>query len=452
MGQRDHTPIIDAGLPVVVIETFNGEEPTADFINAPEGCLGQSITNVTEVPASLYIILKADTLYRSGEYAPGTSGATIKLRGNSAPRTEKKPYKIKLEKKADLLLRQDNRDHRDRHWALLKEENVTINTPIGFKVNELVGLPWTPSFEFVNLILNGDYKGLYMLCETIRRNPDCRIDIDAQTGYIIENDAYWWNEELSFASASQGTRKRWTFKYPSPDDITPQQVESIQADVNLLEQSIHDGTYTDLLDTCTFAQWLLGHEILATADGAGSNIFMTKYDNSEASKFMLSTMWDFDTIMKNTGFWSNVHYLSDFYFSALLSNRNKAFAKAYVLHWNAVKHQLFNDLFAYLNSLIDTGLGAALQKSREMDLKRWRLRGPSIAENVTQAKAFFSKRREWMEQMMEQIDTIRVGVKNIRTTPASPSLRYYNHQGQPLPAPRRGIIINADLRQSICRP
>ena len=50
---------LDYGLPVVVVNTVNGEEPTAERIDAPEGCLGVSITNVTKVPGRVEYIIQA---------------------------------------------------------------------------------------------------------------------------------------------------------------------------------------------------------------------------------------------------------------------------------------------------------------------------------------------------------------------------------------------------------
>lgn len=449
-GQEDIAAILQAGLPIVSVQTENEVEPTADFINAPVGCLGQSITNVTTIPAVAFIINGADTIYQSGKDVQDFSGATIKLRGNSSPRTAKKPYKIKLQKKADLLFRHGSQDCRDKNWLLLKEEECTLNTPIGFKVNELVGLPWTPAYQFVNVIINGDFKGLYMLCESVRRNPACRINVDALMGIIIENDAYWWNEDVSFASQSQGTRKRWTFKYPDAKDVTSTQVEDIRQAVNQLEESIWNGTYTDYLDTCTFAQWFIGHEILATSDGAGSNIFLTKYDDANSSKFAMNTMWDFDTSMKNEGYWANIHYLSDFYFPQLIHSTNRAFAKAYVCHWLDAKEHVFDNLTVFLDGFVNTEMGRALEMSRKMDQKRWNYRGKTIAQNVTEAKAFFERRKQWLTDCVEKIDTV--------TTTSIATIYYQDEntpsvlidlQGRQVKPCSKGIFIDPKTRKRI---
>ena len=111
------------GLPVITIETVDGEEPTCERADPPEeeGAVGMGITNATKVPGRLCITLGGDTLYDSGPYVKGASGMRVKIRGNSSAWTPKKPYKVMLERKADLLLRGDEERYADRDWVLLKD-------------------------------------------------------------------------------------------------------------------------------------------------------------------------------------------------------------------------------------------------------------------------------------------------------------------------------------------
>ena len=94
-----------------------------------------------------------------------------------------------------------------------------LNYMIGLKVNDLMGLQWTPKYRFANVVFNGDFRGLYMLMESVERNADCRLNVDKQTGYIVELDAYWWKEKV-YAKASFEEPMNYTFKYPDEDDMT----------------------------------------------------------------------------------------------------------------------------------------------------------------------------------------------------------------------------------------
>ena len=243
-------------MPVVVINTIDNEEPTGEYVVAPEGCNGGSIRNATKVPGSLVIYKGDETLYDSGEYEEGVSGMKYNIRGNWSSWLPKKPFKIKLEKKADLLCR-GNKKYNDRNWVLLK--------------------------EVVNLTMNGLSQGLYLLIESVKRNKRCRIDV-SDTGYIIEFDPYWWNEDFFVPS---NYSDNYTFKHPDVEDFTEESTTYISNAVLEMEQSLKDGTYPSYIDVLSFASWLVAHDILGTQDGLGSNIFMMKYDNTAVRWYSL---------------------------------------------------------------------------------------------------------------------------------------------------------------------
>ena len=121
-------------LPTVMIETVNGEELTCELVQAPEGCLGQSIRNANKVGAKMVIVQDGQTLYDSGDYQESEKGVTIKIRGNSSAYKRKKGYKLKLQKKADLLGRNDAK-YEDKEWVLITDERTSLNTLIGLKVS-----------------------------------------------------------------------------------------------------------------------------------------------------------------------------------------------------------------------------------------------------------------------------------------------------------------------------
>ena len=214
-------------LPVLYINTVNSEEPTCDYVEHPEGSMGRSITNVTKVPARLVIKKQNKTQYDSGVYKKGESGLTIKIRGNtSAYFNPKKPYKLKLQKKADILFRENENAYKDKNWLLLP---LYIFPLAGLKINELLGMPYAPQGSPVNVFINGDYRGIYLLMESVQQNEQCRVCINKDNGYLVERDPYWWNENLYFTtSIYSGPSYCYTFKYPDADDVTTQQIQFCQ--------------------------------------------------------------------------------------------------------------------------------------------------------------------------------------------------------------------------------
>ena len=386
-------------LPTVMIETVNGEELTCELVQAPEGCLGQSIRNANKVGAKMVIVQDGQTLYDSGDYQESEKGMTIKIRGNSSAYKRKKGYKLKLQKKADLLGRNDAK-YEDKEWVLITDERTSLNTLIGLKVSELLGLPWTPAYKFVYLELNGDPRGLYLLMESVKRKAT-RLDISKE-GYIFELDPYWWNEDLYFETRMTETPEvKYTFKYPDPEDITPEQVSYLKGYMDEMEEALIDyNHYQEYIDVESFAAWVLAQDILGNFDGFGSNIFMTKYDNTPNSKIKMGNLWDFDAIMSTPGEWSESHRYP--LFVRLLTNgSDTSMATAYEKLWDAQKDSLFIKLYAYLDRLAASEEGKNLNQAFKVDTERWGRQATTVEESIEKAKAWFEERRLWLEEAIK---------------------------------------------------
>ena len=275
-NKYDKDSIKKIDIPVMEIYTENKEEPSCDYIFAPEGEDGISITNTTKIPGRIILSRLGIPYYDSGEYENNKGGMKIKIRGNtSAYWNPKKSFKIKLEKKADLLNR-NNKNYADKEWVLIDEGGDGMIAETAFKLSEEIGMLWTPQHCYINLFINDDYRGIYMLTESVKRNTSARLNV-TETGYIIEKDAYWWNEDKYLTT---NTNRKYTFKYPDSDDVTDSISNCIKLSVDNLEYSLISGNYEDYIDINSFAKWLLCHDILGDSDAAGSNIYITKYDNT----------------------------------------------------------------------------------------------------------------------------------------------------------------------------
>jgi|GEM_PF-1069688 len=382
------------GLPLLVIDTVNGEEPMHDIVYPPPNCVGVGIANATKVKAAMEMFIGTNLVYSSGPYnKKSATGLTVKIRGNtSAADSGKKPYKLKLNTPADLLLSDDGVDRAERNWVLLRV-GERLKVMVGLKINELVGLDWTPHSRFVNVVMNDDYRGLYYLCESVERNPDCRIDVD-EDGIVIENDAYWWNEEFYFKTQRCVTSVGYTFKYPDePSDVD---IAFASNEMERVERSIADGNYQDCIDVVTWARWLLGHDILGNFDSAGSNIFLSKYDSSDNSKVRMPTMWDFDAIFLKAGDWAQQHFDS-MYYPRLIGSTNRLFNATYCHEWKMVRDSICAEINKMFAEFVDSGEAAAVDASRLLEHKRWSGRLSSTASEIADIKAWFTNRVTWIE-------------------------------------------------------
>ena len=460
--------VLRLGLPVVQITTQGGVEPTADEAVKPdERCSGHSITNATKVPGRIVIWSKlGEMLYDSGTYIKGESGMTIKIRGNNSAMRPLKPYKVKLQKSEDLLIRDEPHIFRDKNWILIKEWRNTLNTPIGVKVSELLDYCWTPAYKLVNLLMNGEYRGVYILMEQVSRNERCRINVDEQTGYIIERDIYWWVAQRSFETKMyNGFWQRYTFKYPDEDDVTDSQMEYIQQAVEEMEEAVYDprGEYEKHLDVESHAKWLLGHDILGTEDGGGSNRFLSKYDDSPGALFRMETIWDFDTNFYHPDEWSSLHDSPHTYAHLLFKSENRSFSKAYVRSWQHISQSIEKRMNLFLDSLAAAD-SAAMNASRRLEATLYGGQYITLQQNIAEAKQWFARRRKWMDVHIAEIDTadIKLGIRPIHQSSAeslsnSQTLNrkagnrtYYDLFGRRLStAPAKGLYIEDGRKRMV---
>ena len=298
--------------PKIEINTLNGELPTFEKTSPPAGCWGGGITNANYVQSTVSLYDENNTLLYTS-ISSGYEGAKIKVRGNTSAYTPKQPFKIRLKKAFDLLgglvEREEGKDYKNRDWLLLKGGNMA-NIAVGSEISELVGNEWTPQYCYVMVFVNGEYRGLYVLVESVD-TAEARCNV-SDSGYIVEMDAYWWNEPLYFTTPLCESRPaKLTFKYPDSDDIT-----ATSPEFTYIKQYMTDyenvlfgnavGDINDYIDLESFVKWQMTHDILASYDSGGSNMYMTKYDNTPASKLKAGPVWDYDSI-----YWSRERFKTD---------------------------------------------------------------------------------------------------------------------------------------------
>jgi uncharacterized repeat protein (TIGR02543 family) len=238
--------------------------------------------------------------------------------------------------------------------------------------------------------------------EAVNRN-ESRVDV-SKDGYIIERDAYWWNEDVMFETS--GYNQKYTFKYPDDDKISIDQIFYIKNYVEVLEWHVAYGVYDNYIDVKSFARWLLVHDFLGTLDAAGSNIFMSKYDTTKTSKLQMLTNWDFDTNYMREGKWSVQHDEDRMYAASMFKSANRSFAKSYKALYDSVAPILWKNIEKKLKGL-DNALGGQIVNARYCDLVRWGLLSynPVKYDSIV-AQKWFTSREAWLKKMMKKSRTV----------------------------------------------
>ena len=285
-GGNSGSTSISGTLPVVYLNTTNNV----------------AITSKEEyITGSLYI----DPL-STGYKALGTAETPItgqfKGRGNwTWTGFDKKPYRIKFDKKQAVLGMPSN-----KHWCLMAHADDCLGflkNYAGYKLSEAMGLKWTPKTVPVELVMNGEYYGLYFLTEQVRVGSN-RVNVTEQEdnaidsvsgGWLVEIDNYY--EEGNVTLYEDNNQQVWiTMK--SPEILSAQQRTYIEDQLNGLNNAIWGTNEADVwkrLDLEEAVKYYLVQELLEDCESYHGSCYLYKDRdrNGSSEKWFFGPVWDF---------------------------------------------------------------------------------------------------------------------------------------------------------------
>lgn len=365
----------------LVIMTEDGKEPTCEYVPVPpENCWGSTICN------NEYVSCRMEYYDSENECTVIDADAKIKLRGNSSMyHTEKKPYKLKLSKKQAF-----STDEKSKKWILLKT-GTDLNFLFSNWTASYCGMQWQPQFEYVNLIVNSDYKGCYVLAESVENISKSTNFSDS--GFLVENNAYWWIADQFFKVNNQRYQLGFTFKEPDSDKLTDNQTEAIKMKINTAVDHIQtdDESYTEYVDVESFASWFLAKDYMCSWDSGGSNMYWYSWDSNDV--LHLGPIWDYDCdYTGNISAWSSIHNSVNNFGNYLF--QKESFKSAYKQQYEKTK-DINEALTIYINHYLDT-YGSSLQESWERDAERWD-NTPCVVNNEKERLLnWYTERNEWI--------------------------------------------------------
>lgn len=228
---------------------------------------------------------------RIGEdyYDTIVSDGKIRGRGNATwAFYPKKPYRIKFSSKESPFGFAANKD-----WVLLAEYNDKsfLRLPYMSEVSKASGAQYTINYQHVNLYLNGEYQGLYILTDQVKTGKN-RVNVE-DDGFLIEEDLYYKKEPLWFSTA-EGFN--FSFKYPDAGDGSIVSgddnytfITSFFADLEsaLNNITVNPDAVSSKVDYTSFAKWYLIQEL--TGNWEPNRFYVLE---SRASKLKMYPAWD----------------------------------------------------------------------------------------------------------------------------------------------------------------
>ncbi len=364
------------GLPTVFINTVTGKDVTSkkDYIACTISI------NDTE-----------------GDHNLIEATAQIRGRGNSTwTKFPKKPYKFKLDVSQNLFGFGKAKD-----WVLLADyiDNSLLRNCLAYKIaGEFSELEASPDCQSVEVYLNGEYRGVYLLCEQIEIDDD-RVDIteipdSVDTGYLIEMDQ-WALDGAStdiYVSVPDSLRsnRAYTIKAPDELEITDAHKEYIRAYIKSCIDALYADDYAkvcELIDVKSFAQAYIVYELTKNPDVDYSSFYMYK---DAGGVMRCGPVWDFDMSLGNA---EHKSYGKTYYQDPSSSNlefyaRDKNPWFKGLLRFDDFKALVATELAEYapkIEKMIDDVTTYALSKSEayKQNFEKWDVIGVNTWTNPT---------------------------------------------------------------------
>lgn len=366
-------------IPVVFVTTENNQPITSkeDYINAT------------------YYIDPMQTDFEAVGSPEAQLPTEIRGRGNYTwVGFDKKPYKLKLGAKTKLLGMKKN-----KHWALLAhaDDNLAfLRNTVGFELSRMLGLPWTPSVQPVELMLNGEYQGLYFLTETIRVDSN-RVDIveqpdnitgpeeDITGGWLVEIDNYDADPHVEI---TEGNGERIIFTYKTPEILSAEQEAYLTDQMTAINNAIYSSdkssaTWKDYVDLDVLARYYLVQEIMDDGESFHGSCYMNRQRGFD-EKWKFGPVWDFGNSFQRDG--KNWIYQDVLFNQTWIGEMCKfpEFMDKVKELWAYFSDTQYGNLESYINEFI-TYITPAAAKNAE----RWPQYGNS---NLSEGKELFNSR------------------------------------------------------------
>lgn len=317
------------------------------FVQTSVGLSAIDANKETRDKKSEILILDSMGKTEYSDFAEDTN-SEIKSRGNATWTYLKKAYQIKLDSKTDLFGM-----GKSKTWILLANytDQSSLHNALGYMLGDVVSVPYNTQYRFVNFFVDGEYRGMYMLCEkaqigdnrveiedlekeTENVNPDRDLDTfpkktitsgnliknsvitqytyfegikspeDITGGYLVELDFRGEAEPSHFKTESGNI-----YVVKSPEYVSREEMEYIAGLFADMEEAIYSDTgynrkgihYSEYIDMESFAGVYTVQELMKNWDAyLGSMFFYKDADqNGETAKIYNGPLWDLDNTLGN---------------------------------------------------------------------------------------------------------------------------------------------------------
>jgi hypothetical protein len=416
------------------------------FIRTDSGTMEAVDGDKSVQEAGSYVLMDSDGTLLYADDLDHITG-----RGNSTWNYPKKSYSIKLENAANLLDM-----GQAKSWILLSnvEDISYLRNKITYDMAVAAGMDGAPESRYIDLYINNEYNGMYLLCEKIepgenrvpiadletenkKLNKNIELAEPAYTertkgvslgavpgditgGYIVERDEY--SKFIEEVSGFQTSLLGELYVIKSPEYASQEEVSYISSLFSDMEKAVvaQDGVNTDTgkdylsyIYLQSFIQKYMIEEICKNNGGGATSSYFYKPEDAVSTKIFGGPVWDYD---KGYG---AVDGIND-------SRRDLCYLtlrdEGTTLFWYLNQHEEFqeevkasyqNFFSDYITSIMEEKIPAYIEQMRhsaDMDVVRWQeIYGEpdSYEQRVSVITDFLTDRKAFLDEVWAQDAPVR---------------------------------------------
>jgi hypothetical protein len=334
----------------------------------------------------------------------------IRGRGNSSWEYPKKPYKIKFDSRTSLLGMAKAKD-----YVLLAEYNdkSLIRNYMAHYMTGFLDTGHQLETRFVNLYLNGSFRGVYLLTEQIEVDKN-RLNIDesdlASGGFLIEleTEDRIWREGIENYNWFTVDNRYFLVKSPDvedyPEAVVTSKITYMKTYLNDFLASIETDTYDTYIDTDNFIDYFILAEFFKQVDIGYSSVFAFK---DLDQKLMMGPSWDFDISSGNGNYYDYTYqnYWVDYnpWFYKLI--QKDSFETRFIARFNDIMNNHFDAFIAEIDYVSGQLYPHAIRNFEKWDIlgiyvwpnPQEMVEANTYSKQISYLKTYLTMRKDWLQ-------------------------------------------------------
>lgn len=420
-------------------QTFSSSNLPIIIINTN----GQSIVDDPKITADMGIIFNGENIRNNltdpFNHYNGQIG--IEVRGQSSQMFPMKSYGLELREASGSSVEKSLFGMpKEADWVLYAPytDKTLMRNFLAYTISNELGR-WAAHCRFVELVINGDYKGIYVFMERIKRGSG-RVNIakmsnsdvsgDAVTGgyiFSLDKEPNGWFSSYAVPNSTTSNKRQFSYVYPKPENIVPAQKNYIKSYVDSFENALAAQNFQHktngvrrFAELSSFIDYFIVNEVSRNVDGYRLSAFFYKDRDSKDRKIYAGPAWDYDLAFRNANYCEGSNTsgwayqfnhvcpgdgagLIPFWWEKLMLDTS--FVSDLRCRWKEVRQTLLSN--DHLNHLIDS-IATLTNEARQRHFQRWPVLGQYVWPNPppipTSYVGEITALKEWLTSRLRWID------------------------------------------------